>query len=1167
MINEQDKKSLIALKDHTLSSVYNDFKYRSPVYLSNRNINYKENINIYPVEYFHYGDRYYSNIYSIDHPEQTIGIIKVDSMPYSTLIKKFEKKSFVCNMHDIIYQRYCEPFIIFIDGKFVNWNYISLLFDSGDSYIILHGDEYNCYNLKYAKIDIIILPFKIDYIGEESNIFFDHMYEVYKSYIQKSLVYKNDKYYITVPGMDTTHEYQSMIYNVGAWLYSQLKYNYLGLLSDYKINKLKNMDIINNIYDNAGNIINTYHMKFNAFDKDSYNKTIYDNLCISSVEQYRSTALFRFNSNGLLDNNGDNILSIYNSNIEFYITELNSEIYKNQEQHKLFRENFMIFKNGKFDPENKIDIYYNIAKISDYQDKILYTIYNNKLRDIICYPNTHLNELSFNYIKDNLNLEYINDLFNPFDFQDDASKNYNDNMDSLMNSIINYDVTLLDSMHKSNIESKLYSGKYINSCIEIYNSINGFRINRNKYKNNDTCIIIFENGELINEYNNLIIYPNFFFLPIDREFNDEDQIEILYFNKINNNEIKFKMNNSIISDLTDDPLIYQDIECSIFSKFINISDLKIFAQYPEKMLLYKSIIPESEKIAFNVSKYENDKIYINSTISYDTELTAVSSRKFIYQRLTPKQKTYRIEIDSRFKYCDNQKQYILFINGRRMSDDSFLITIPKYSRPFWGIYLYTAKIISPEDRIDLFYVPEELIDINFDNNSYLDESGYIQTNKNLIDVPYNPTLYILFINGKKIAKDDIVAIDSSTFRIKKDQYSINNLMINPIYNNTYSNIKNYMKSNNLNSYDRLMKSLPLSEIDNLFNTHIYLSDIDEELYKVNRNVARIAILNEIIRDFWVSSGFNYNEAPFAYDYITDEYIKTSNQNEEDNFYILSSLNATQFENIHKDDLSFIYATPESKYYEIGSSINSINISWDYSYGFYNALKLYKQYIEYKNESDNEYTRVDIDIDERSWIYNTAINSNIKFIINGISAKSHVKNIIDIKFANGIYYGLIDENESKNITSNEELINIFNKLETNNFTKVLQDSPEINLKNYIIGNNNYFVYTCPKRLVFDQNELLIEFLMPEVYNADIIQNCRDDKTTPIYTDGTYNIYETNNLFKIVPKMNMIYLGEYNYTNSSGYTESYCIWRSNGYFTRLFNNYKFKIQIRYKDGSSI
>ena len=1213
MNNEQYNKTLLALKNRTLSSVYKNSRYRSPVLISNRDIDYKENINIYPVEYYYYNDRIYSSISSIDNPESSIGVIKVDDFPFSSLIKKSEKKSFVCNMHDILYQRYCEPFMLFINGKFVNWNYISILFNFGECYILINQDQYNYYNLKFANIDIVILPFKIDYIGEESNEFFDYMYDIYKSYIQKSLIYNNNKYSITVPGIDETYEYKSKVYNIGAWLYSQLKYNYLGLLSEYKINKLKNIDITKNFYDINGNISDVYHMKFNAFDKDSYNRIIYKNMCEKNLEDYYSSAIFRFNSNGNLDNNGSNILSISTTDIEWNKISLESSIYKNEINHNLFRHNYLIFKNGLFDSESKISTYYNIATIEKYEDCILYTIYNKDILDLKCHTNICFPETSYNYLKNQIDSDIIQKLFNPFDFNIDSEKNYNDNMLSLINSAIYYNTYLLNDFYDVNIKSKNFTGAEINDKMIENDNIRGFIITRHKYENYESYIIIFLNGELIDEYNNLIVFPNYFFIPTNRIFNETDKIEVLYFNRINNNEINFRMNSSILNEPLNDPLKYQDIETSIFSKYINESELKIFNRYPEDMIIYKSLVKRSEKIAFNVSKYQDNKVFINSSIPYNTELTAVSSRKFIYQRLSAKQKTYKIQLDSRFKYCDNQKQYVLFINGRRMADDSFLITIPKYNRPFWAMYLYTAKFVDINDRIDLFYLPEELVDINYDNSISLNSSGYIQLDKRFIDVPFNPDLYILFINGKKIPKDEIIAIDSSTFRVKTDQLSRNNLIINPIYIESNNEIKQYMKSGKFNSYDKIMKTLSLSEIDNIFNVYSTITNDINELYKVNTNVGRIAILNEIIRDFWVSPSYGYNEIPFAYDYINDEYINnitinipdsiialpmnnidilsdesiltnisdsiitlpinciTNNNNEISNVdildinnIILTSLDAARYENIIKDKLLFISTESEDTLYryELGDTIDNLNIVWEYSFGFYNALKLYKQYIEYKTNNDEEYTLVNIDdLDIRNYTFNS-VNTDMNIIIHGVSAKSSAEKIININFYNGIYYGLIDENDSKDIKSKQEILNIIEKFNTNTFIKVLQDTPEIKLKDYIIGNNNYFIFACPKRLVYNNNQLLIDFDMPEIYNNDIIQNCRDDKITPIYTNGEYDIYETNNLFKKIPKMEMIYLGEYDYTNSKNYTEKYCIWKSNGYFTRLFNNYGFNINIKYK-----
>lgn len=91
-------------------------------------------------------------------------------------------------------------------------------------------------------------------------------------------------------------------------------------------------------------------------------------------------------------------------------------------------------------------------------------------------------------------------------------------------------------------------------------------------------------------------------------------------------------------------------------------------------------------------------------------------------------------------------------------------------------------------------------------------------------------------------------------------------------------------------------------------------------------------------------------------------------------------------------------------------------------------------------------------------------------------------------------------------------------------------------------------------------------MPDPKSKDVQLNCRDDKATPIYTSGSWDDITNHNLFEPLEKMEMIYLGEFIYTNSSGYTELYSIWRSNGYFTRLFDKYKFdKIIVRYKDNT--
>jgi len=579
---------------------------------------------------------------------------------------------------------------------------------------------------------------------------------------------------------------------------------------------------------------------------------------------------------------------------------------------------------------------------------------------------------------------------------------------------------------------------------------------------------------------------------------------------------------------------------------------------------------------------------------------------------------------------------MLFINGRRMNDESFLITIPKHTRPFWAMYLYTAKFVSPEDRIELFYVPEELVDININHDSELDNNGYIITDKKSLDVPYDPRLYLLFINGKKISRNNIIAVNSSTFRISKDYQSTNNLMINPIYSNNISYITQYMNNDALDNYDTLINLIngqyTETELDRLFTVYVDMSNTDPD--KTKQNVEKIAILNEIIRDFWVTSGYSYNENTFVYDYeiLLDDMNLSGDTNP---FYSLPALDATQAKNIIKNELylrsfnTYINdGTLSNNYFEKGSVITKLYFQWVYinpQNTFSANFNIIKQSIEYND------THIELNVYDRTWLYPSNLNDDISFKFSGSSVFKDVYKNINIKFVNGIFYGNIDEDTIKQIKNDylwihnlmaliptngilpssqsqqsespeytaenysnnniivdnlqfdteqviddtvipsNSIVNNFtmeNILNSNNMNKILQESPELEIDNYIFGNNNYFIYACPTRLAYNNDKELLEFIMPDPNSDDVKRYCRDDKATPIYTSGSWDDITNHNLFEPLKKMEMIYLGEFVYTNSSGYTELYSVWRSNGYFTRLFDRYRFdKIIIRYKENSQI
>lgn len=1235
------------------------------------------------VKKFHYDDTWYSYRYSVDFPEETFGILEISNLPFRPLTKLMNKKSFICRMDQLMFNGIMQPFMLFVNRKFVNWNAIDVVFDCDDIYLLLHGKEYNYYDLKTAEIYMVILPFKTEYVGTESDEIWNKNYEMLKAFLQDSLhMNENNKIEIEVPDMYSIYKKRGMVYNVGSWMYTQIYMNHLGLLSSDRTNKLKRMILTRITYDDSGNVLTTYDTKFNALDRDSYDIKTYNEICHCSLDYLKEHAMFKFDNNGILDlENGENILANLDESMTVIVEQhSDSNIVLNHSNfyETLFRENFLVFISGLFNPECKFTSHsLNIFTI-DNPSKAIYTTITFKpamIENIVTHNDNFIGRDYFiNKILDYAKSEEKDSEIGKLTYLANEPLNYvyfdnllyDENFNRGFNTIMHYNPLLLNDLTKTTIKSTTIYGREANELLTFAlgdESRQGLKIPRYKYKDHETYVIVFLNGELIENYSEMYAASNYFFLPVDKKFENGDVIELLFFTYCDNNEIHFNITDNMISKLknSDDA---EFVKSELFKEYIRPEDIKIFAKYPEEIMIYKDLIDETEDIAFNIS-YRNTNgellVFNNVITNKDNEFTAVSSRKFIYERLYVDQKAYRIKLSERFRYCDNQKQYILFINGRRMEDDSFFITVPKYSRPFWGVYLYTRKFVGPEDRIEIFYVSEELYNINTDETpATFGSNGYIETEKNYLNIPYDDNFYLYFINGKKIPHSDIIPIDSHTVRVKSDTKSLLRLNINPIYRTTDPAIISYMKGDKISKYDQLIQYIKdtfgYSELDNLFDSHIKMSDIEEDA--IWRNVDRIAIINEIVRDFWVTSGFAYNEQPFIYDYALDEIIiKDRNGN-----YILPSLDASPDINILKNDIRLLYLNTNkgTTVFEIGSVIDDLQFNWEFSNPIgYATITLVSQFLN-GNRLGN---------DVRNYTHPESLSENMSFYFQFNTMQATIDKQIDIKFCNGIYYGTVDEdllqhynnkrsylsldkiiavvaknkdipsvaeqeieNESidvvkkdnyiiydityvKNSLSeglidfeNEELLAIYedgsiykdiilaedysasgvlltadeasevtqalndinieleeyyNKGDLNRLMGtlncVLQDTVTLDFESYVIGSNNYFVYACPKRLAYDKNgRSVVHFTMPDVNDPDVIAYGYDDHTTPVYTNGEFDKLDKT-LIKL-DECKMEFMDEFEYTNPSGYTETYVMWKTNGFFTRKYDDYEFKMSVK-------
>ena len=1247
--------------------------------VSSNNDNYKH-ISIEHTDSYRYNGNWYYYKDSEDKYWETFGILKIDDIFMTYQINSVTNKCFVGSIERLVYNNIIYPFLLFIDNKVVPWDNIELVYDSGDTWIILRGPQFTNYNLTKAQIfDIILFPFRCEFFGEEDDYSFKYKYAALNDYLNNtSYIDDNGDFHIRSITFNTEVVYGNATTNIGAWVYKQIKYKELGLLSDERIEQLSHIDVSRTIYDTKGYIYDIQTYKFNIFDIDVPTDAI-DNNYLYSLDNIDDLPTIWFNDQYLCDSTSKKYrFTIIDDDTHIEFVNFNDSYLWNLSDidAMLFRENFLVFRDGKFEPEfkiltsiNNITLLPNDDKLQGlailiYNDESLHVLRNsdNFKKDFmseqaILYfealqnlandsgkglPNSsktqsyidaitegdeftesrtinHITsetlknftndfepkldspvmllnpsdnstisdlsnttlldahlipsgtiirgikaytldiELAFvpsitDYIvylsrytdEQELAIELMSKLIDPLDFLLSLDISYDENINNTINSIISYDVNLLNPLYSVGVTSKCFTGKEVNESFVfdfMYEHRRGIKVSRDRFKNRETYFMMFVNGELYDGFSETRCYANFFFIPIDDDkvFNDNDNIEFIFYHGVNNNEIRFFLSDWLIDQTKvydKDPTFYT---ISVFDQFINPKDLKIFSHYPKNILQYPTLIPqESENIAFNISfrdennnlvikkdalshiigenirslvessgqtipdeisnaldnvdidTYKNilkDNTFISSigTDIYNTNLmvtrnalVATSSKKFVYQRLYVDRKSYRIKLDKRFRYCDNPKHYLLFINGRRMRQDSFLITIPKHTRPFWDMYLYTAVFVDENDRIELFYLPYDMTDINFAENQrhYIETNGYFEFDRSSIDVPLSNRLYLFFINGKKIPSNKIINVDSNTIRIAIDTATTRYPMVTAINLNTIPQVEDYLHSDSLSKMDSLIEYLKshsqgLDLLDKMLGCNVKMSEIEDD--KIWMNVAKIAILNEIIRDFWVTSGYDYHRQPFLYDYDKDEIFEKDSEGN----LILPSLDATPIINIKRNDISllYFYTEPENLVIEFGNNVDILKFFWEYSQRFNQDLHILSQTMN-GIELGGDARYYETPFDPNTTIYKFIANTGQQFIIK----------TTEVSYANGIYWGRISESELeyyRRLNLYQDLSDIVAVLPKDG---IIPDSLEQELES---GNASYYTQ------IIDKNDIVYELDYGDDYEKPIL---------PWIDPSLQNIYE-------------------------------------------------------------
>lgn len=597
------------------------------------------------------------------------------------------------------------------------------------------------------------------------------------------------------------------------------------------------------------------------------------------IDSDENTIVF---SDGLKSNTGDvsirsndpcMFIQVQETDDVFYKTQLNnfSNVYSTDKNNYC-----LIFKDGLLYPDAKLDI----------DDYGLFTIDDgikgdySRLTVVFFYHiATNINEHSYLFkVSDVIDkIGFDERLINKLDFSYSIDNLYETNLDNALNSILSYDTSIMDTIYDelSDIETVEYTGLEFIRLSKL--GYVNFNENSKCYEtDNSTYLIrrrpmIFVNNLLYDNHRGVYIQDNVIKVPVNN-IKVSDKIEVLWFKEVINETYAHShadIQDSIMNEITTEEVIDElttlktsNLEIYTSANPIN-AEIKMTSvddlDRVQFKIDYDSILGGDNHIGFHI----NSKPDLHGDIKeYEgtIPLTLVSKRQFRYFGFIANRIGFNFQLSSDFNYCLNKNQYFIFVNGKKISQENFILISASMKQPFDDISIYMTTEFNPGDYIDIFYLP--LITSEVIHAPRIPKSGMINLRKERFKYGLSRDRYLVFLNGEKIFKSQMNDINSHKFYINTDMQSRNDMYI---IGHIHSQKDLFNKFHIESQWDSITDHLDSSELKQLLD----LADIEQTDVKDDFNAWKIddlEITSEIARDYWLSSRIYRDHHDYIYDY-------------------------------------------------------------------------------------------------------------------------------------------------------------------------------------------------------------------------------------------------------------------------------------------------------------
>lgn len=397
-------------------------------------------------------------------------------------------------------------------------------------------------------------------------------------------------------------------------------------------------------------------------------------------------------------------------------------------------------------------------------NSIVKTFYYNKANDsknlLLNLPNQEqVNDDAVKRSKGIADDTYIDSFQRQFDFKLSRDKTYARNIAEATKYILTYNMQLLIDYYKdqANFKSYNYTGEELYKLVPEHGGY--LKIPRQRKNGLDDFVIVFHNDKLYHYYKEIEYENRYFKIPIFNHVSREDNIEILHFRNIDNTYYSLTVTK-------DEP--------DYIANFLRHDNFLLFGNSPSGKEVYDKFNVEDNiqypldfeyKNNWNGDKYISTEIKLDDEYYYDKKINIISKRQFRRMYYHVQEDTNTFDLDPGFRFCRNENQYLVFVDGIKLINDEFGLEAMTEENQNRMMKIVTTNTVKKGSYIHIIYIPDAYNEILIDNYESDISNGDINLDTSELDYPFDKDLFMISIDGQKIVNANIQNVSSHRVRL------------------------------------------------------------------------------------------------------------------------------------------------------------------------------------------------------------------------------------------------------------------------------------------------------------------------------------------------------------------------------------------------------------------